>query len=147
MKDIFEMVVESDKEKGQKKEVRLALRVSLGGRETLCPVSEPCRSYDAFEAEIRSIERQLGSIRDKAKDLFFRPSGSESEIGPDMDAEEIWEILSGIVDENTFIDRFNKLDEIKRKEVSDHVLTRCNIFSGRAAVFSSRYNSTSALLE
>ncbi|MFH1479832.1 MAG: hypothetical protein ABIG67_01055, partial [Pseudomonadota bacterium] len=113
----------------------------------ICPVSEPCHSFDALEAEIRSIERQLGVLRDKAKDLFFEPSRSELEIGHDMNAEQIWSILSIVAEENIFMDRFNTMDEVKRKEVADYVLTRCNIFSGRAAVFSSRYNSASGLLE
>jgi len=30
--------------------------------------------------------------------------------------------------------------------VAEHVLTHCNVFSGKAAVFSSRYDGQSALL-
>ena len=64
-----------------------------------------------------------------------------------MNAGEIWSILSAILDEGDFIQAFNALEEGKRKEVAEHVLTHCNVFSGRAAVFSSRYDDKSALME
>ena len=41
----------------------------------------------------------------------------------------------------------DNLEETKRKEVAEHVLTRCNIFSGRGAVFSARYDSETGYME
>ena len=64
-----------------------------------------------------------------------------------MTEEEIWKVLTDIGDEKLFIDAFNSMDEATRKRVADHVLTRCNIFSGKGSVFSSRYNNDSGLLE
>jgi hypothetical protein len=64
-----------------------------------------------------------------------------------MKPEEIWTILSAILDEGEFIQSFNALEQGKRKEVAEHVLTRCSVFSGRAAVFSSRYDDNSARME
>lgn len=37
--------------------------------------------------------------------------------------------------------------EGKKKEVAEHVLSRCNLFSGKAAVFSSRYDENSAQMK
>ena len=77
--------------------------------------------------------------------------GSSTEIvldlQPGMEPKEVWEILSSIDDGEAFADYFNNLPEVKRREVADYALTRCNIFSGKGAVFSSRYNNESALLE
>lgn len=64
-----------------------------------------------------------------------------------MKAEEIWSILSAILGEVDFIQAFNALEEGTRREVAEHVLTHCNVFSGKAAVFSSRYDEKSALME
>jgi hypothetical protein len=69
------------------------------------------------------------------------------EFRSDMGPEEIWEILSNITDEDLFIGSFNRLEETKRNEVAEYVLTQCNIFSGKASVFSSRYNNEKGLME
>lgn len=42
---------------------------------------------------------------------------------------------------------FNDLEEVTRRRVADYVLTSCNVFSGRAAFFSERYESESATME
>ena len=64
-----------------------------------------------------------------------------------MAPEEIWSILSGVSDEDLFIKGFNNLDEGKRRDVAEYVLTQCNIFSGKASIFSSRYNNETGLMD
>jgi hypothetical protein len=59
----------------------------------------------------------------------------------------VWSILSSIEDEDQFVRRFNALEEEKRREVAEYVLTKCNIFSGKASAFSSRYSNETGLLE
>ena len=71
----------------------------------------------------------------------------EYEITDDMDPEQIWSVLAGIEDETSFIRRFNQLNERQRRGVAEHVLTRCNIFAGKAALFSSQYTDESGKLE
>jgi hypothetical protein len=63
-----------------------------------------------------------------------------------MSPDEIWQVLSETADEDRFIDLFNQLEREKRKEVAEYVLTQCNVFTGRGAVFSARYDSETALL-
>jgi len=71
----------------------------------------------------------------------------ELEFTPEMSPEQIWSILSQIDEEDLFIKGFNSLDDIKRRELAEYVLSRCNIFSGKGSIFSERYNSESGLLE
>ena len=71
----------------------------------------------------------------------------ETEFTPEMSPEQIWSILSQIDEEDLFIKGFNSLDDTKRRELAEYVLTRCNIFSGKGSIFSERYNSESGLLE
>ncbi|MBW1787584.1 MAG: hypothetical protein JRK53_13325 [Deltaproteobacteria bacterium] len=63
-----------------------------------------------------------------------------------MSAEEAWEVLAAIGEEAAFAASFNALDIDRRRGVAEHVLTRCNVFSGRAAVFSTRFDGESALI-
>ena len=66
--------------------------------------------------------------------------------GPHEPADEIWAALSGM-SEKAFVEAFNRLKEVKRREVAEFVLTQCNVFSGNAMIFSARYDETSALME
>lgn len=148
MDDLFEIVMHPEKAEGDRKEVRLCIRLKIGNHETACPVSRECRSYGALDDAIKDIEGQLDALREKGKKIFSETSTLEGlDIDPDMDAEEIWSVLSKLSEEDQFLEVFNGLDEPKRREVAEHVLTKCDIFSGRASAFSSGYNSESGLLE
>ncbi len=148
MDKIFELITQPEKEEGKKTEVRLGIRVKLSSFETTCFVTQPCQSYRALESEVQGIRQNIENVLKEARDVFEGSSRKDSlGLRPDMNAGEIWPILSAILDEGDFIQAFNALEEGKRKEVAEHVLTHCNVFSGRAAVFSSRYDDKSALME
>jgi len=147
MDKIFELITQPEKEEGRKTEVRLGIRVKLSSFETTCFVTQPCQSYRALESEVQGIRQNIEDVLKEARDVFEGSSRKDNlGLRPDMNAGEIWSILSTILDEGDFIHAFNALEEGKRKEVAEHVLTHCNVFSGRAAVFSSRYDDKSALL-
>lgn len=148
MDKIFELIAQPEKEEGKKTEVRLGIRVKLSSFETTCFVTQPCQSYRALESEVQGIRQNIENVLKEARDVFEGSSRKDSlGLRLDMNAGEIWSILSAILDEGDFIQAFNALEEGKRKEVAEHVLTHCNVFSGRAAVFSSRYDDRSALME
>jgi hypothetical protein len=148
MENIFELIAGMKNEKGEPDECRLGVRVKVGGFEAVCPLTRPCRSYKAFELEVQNITKGLEQIMSKAKGMFEKPKAGEMfGIESHMKAEEVWSILSHIGDDNAFVTTFNKLEEEKRRQVAEHILTKCNIFTGKAAVFSSRYNDTTSLLE
>ena len=148
MKPVFELMTFTDKDEKGQAGVSIGINVKIGGNETIHPITSVCDSQDALESEVRALNENLENLTNRAKTIFERSSThSVIELQPDMEPEEIWEALSSIADAEIFADCFNNLHEAKRKEVADYVLTRCNIFSGKGAVFSSRYNNESSLLE
>ena len=145
MEDIFELMITKDKEKGENIEAGIGMRVKLAGLETIIPVTKSCPSYETLELELVAMRKNLEDLLKRAKDLFER-SEKQADLGldPNMPSEEIWPILSGLGDEKAFVEAFNSLEEAKRREVAEHVLTQCNIFSGKAAIFSARYDEKTA---
>jgi hypothetical protein len=148
MDKIFELIVQPGEGQETKPEARIGIRVKLSSFETTCFVTQPCPSYHALESEVRAIRQNLEDVLKEARKTFESASkGDRLGLRPDMTAAEIWIILSAILDEKDFVQSFNAQEEGKRKEVAEHVLTHCNVFSGKAAVFSSRYNEKSAFME
>ena len=148
MDKIFELISQPGKGEGKKLEVRLGIGIKLSSFETTCFITQPCPSYHALESEVQAIRQNLEDVLKEARKVF-EGSARRDNLGlrPDMNAGEIWSILSAILDEGDFVQAFNALEEGKRKEIAEHVLTHCNVFSGKAAVFSSRYVDQSALME
>jgi hypothetical protein len=146
MEDLFELMTIT-KTGEDKMSVRLGIRLKVAGHEALCPVIRPCDGYEAFEQESQALIDRLEQIKQKARTLFTSPSSAGGpRIGPDMPAEEIWSVLSTMADEAMWVAAFNELDVSQRQAVAEHVLTQCNIFSGKAAVFSRRYDSETGLM-
>jgi hypothetical protein len=148
MRDIFKIIkVDNQKEAG-KKELSIGIDLQIADRENRCPVSENCQSYEELLDEIEAIQRNLEGIKAEAKTYFKEPaSEDDSEITAEMSPAEVWTILSKIQDEMDFVERFNSLDDTRRKEVADHVSTKCSVFSGRGSVFSARYNNKTGVME
>ena len=148
MKEIFSMVTEPTGGKGGGILVYIGIPLRIGEHLTTCPISHPCASYGALEAEVQNQKAHLDALLHKAEQLF---EGSATEDGldlrPDMTPEEIWSILSELSDDDLFVRSYNGLDEPQRRAVAEHVLTHCNVFAGKAAAFSSQYNSDTGLLE
>ena len=148
MESIFEMITETGKEEKGKISVSVGVRLKMGGYETTCPVSRGCDSYETLEIEVRTLKNGLDNLLARAKEVFGKTTTEKGiNLRSDMEPEEIWSILSAVSDEDLFIRSFNNLGEAKRREVAEHVLTQCNIFSGKASVFSSRYDNETGLME
>ena len=147
MKRIFELIAQPTEGEGKKPEMRLGVRITLSSFETTCFITPPCQSYHALESEVQGIRQNLEDVLKEAR-RAFESASKRDDLGlrPDMTAGEIWTLLTAILDEEDFVQAFNALEEGKRKEVAEHVLTHCNVFSGKAAVFSSRYDGSSALM-
>ena len=146
MEELFELILEKGVKGESETSVRIGIRVKVAGIETPCPVTRPCGSYDALEREVQGIKKGLDLLLTRAEKVF---RGSRDRLGFALDpqgaAEEIWAALSGM-NEKAFMEAFNNLEEAKRREVAEHVLTRCNVFSGNARTFSERYDEESALM-
>lgn len=146
MKEIFGIIRESNGEK-EKKILRIGVRVGMGGYETLCPVTGPCGSPQDAQIEVERLKRGLDDLLDQVKRAFQGDSeGPGLGLTAEMNAEQVWGILSEVADDHAFVEGFNGLEETRRREVAEHILTRCNIFSGRASFFSARYDEASGLM-
>ncbi|MFC1821267.1 hypothetical protein ACFL9T_01055 [Thermodesulfobacteriota bacterium] len=148
MEGPFEMITIEDEERKGKEGVRLGIHVEIAGQAATCPFTAVYHSYEALEAEIRRLKKGLENILQGAKPLLSetgQPAGLN--IDADMEPANIWAILSELQEEALFIEHFNQIEESKRREVAEHVLTHCNIFSGKAAVFSSRYDNETAKMK
>ncbi len=142
---IFKLIEAHGKERG--KGVFIGVDVRIADKETSCPVSKLCNSHEELAREAELIQADLELILKKAKTLFGGASRDIGlQLGPDMPAEEIWSVLSQIEDEDLLVEHFNGLDNTARGAVAQHVLTRCNVFSGTAAVFSARYDNESGYM-
>lgn len=142
---MFEII---DVSEGKKIGLRLGIRVKVGGQESICPFSGVFRSSQELSKALERLVADLERLSSQGRAIFGGEQGAgDQALSPDMPPDEIWEILSETADETRFIALFNHLSEEKREEIAEFVLTRCNVFSGRGAVFSARYNSETALLE
>jgi hypothetical protein len=148
MEDIFEIIGGEEKKQGKDLEIGIGLRLMIGSRQIRCPVTKSSRCYEELEEEAQGIISRLNVLLAEAKELFVG-SGVTSDLGlsPEMAPDAIWSILSRIEDEDLFVAAFNRLEEEKRKTVAEYILTQCNIFSGNAAIFSSRYEGATGRLE
>jgi hypothetical protein len=148
MKGIFRIIDGEAQNEGGKRQFCIGLDLKIAGKEVRCPLSSVCDAYEDLAAELDEIQEDLEHIRKEAKARFQSPSAKEGLVfSPETPPDEIWAILSGIEEEARFMEHFNNLEETKRKAVAEHVLTRCNIFSGRGAVFSARYDSETGFME
>ena len=148
MRDIFKIIEVNNQREENKKTISIGIDFQIVGREICCPVSKNCHSYEELLVEIEAIQRNLERMIEEAKTNFKGPTPKDgSEFMTETSTEETWTILSGIQDESDFVKRFNRLDDTRRKEVADHVITKCNVFSGRGSVFSARYNNGTGYME
>jgi hypothetical protein len=148
MSGIFRLLkAEGEEERGHPALV-LGIDLRIGERQVPCPISGVCRSREELAREVEAVKASLQRLLGEGAALFEKGrSGEGGGISPDMKAEEVWSVLSAIPEEDRFRRLFNGLDEAKRREVAEHVLTHCNVFTGRGAGFSADFNSDTALLE
>ena len=126
----------------------VGIEISVAGHSLKCPLSEGCTDYWALAERITSLQQELEELKEKVQSaVSLAEEGITLDFPLGTPAEDIWKKLSEIEDEENFVAAFNSLSEEQRMDVAEHVLTHCNIFSGKAAVFSSRYNSEAGLLE
>jgi hypothetical protein len=148
MHDIFKIIADENELEPNKRQICIGIDLRIADKDIRCPISRVCHTYKDLAAEMECIQKRLDRLREEAK-TFFEGSVSKGrfEFAPETSPEEVWSVLSGIQEEPLFVKRFNSLEETKRKEVAEYVLTRCNIFSGRGAIFSAQYNSETGYME
>ncbi len=148
MAAIFQLIEIKNERDSSRKSVSLGIQVRVGEQVGTLPITAECGSVGAFANEVKALQKELEDALGKARALFEgKSSGEGSEISGDMTPEQVWAVLSAISGEDAFVETFNGMAEERRREVAEYILTSCNIFAGKAAVFSARYDSDAALLE
>jgi len=147
MAKLFQLIeIENDQETSGKS-ISLGIQVTIGEHTSILPVTTECHSVGALTKEVKALQEELEDFLARGKALFQGKRGGGMEITDDMTPEQVWSVLSAIAGEEPFAKTFNSMGEERRREVAEYVLTSCNIFAGKAAVFSARYDSDAALLE
>ena len=147
MADIFKIIEIHDKE-DDKSGICIGIDVRIAGRDVSCPISGVCYSDKDLAVEVEKIQESLNRIAESGKGFGGIDLPDKGlRIMPEMAPEEVWSILSEIEDDKLFVESFNALDPARRNGVAEHVLSNCSIFSGKGAVFSSRYDNKTGLLK
>ena len=148
MTELFTLVRVTPAHEDDTPAVCLAVTVSVGGRDTMCPVSEPCMNLRDLERAVQIVGRNLNTLVEEARAVWEKGEGRGDLLtDPDMTCEQMWKIFSSLEGEDEFVRRFNELEEARREALADYILTSCNVFSGKGAFFSARYDSASARIE
>lgn len=150
MGEPFDALVLNESQGNSSPRVRLCVRCDLSGETVLHPVSQACSSIEDLETEARRLHAELERALERGRRALALAGSAEkggSCSSDDMSVEELWDVLETVDDDAMFVQRFNQLDDSLRRDVAEHVFTSCSVFSGRPAVFSSRYNADTALLD
>jgi hypothetical protein len=148
MSDLFKIIELHNKKEIDKKEISIGIEVRIAEQQVSCSISRACKSYEELVVEVERIQDNLNRILELGKRVFTGSlHGEKRKITSEMSPQELWSILSEIGEEELLIESFNDLDEDKRREVAEYVFSRCNVFSGKASVFSSRYDTVSGLMK
>ncbi len=138
-------VIELEEEEG----VQLSLRLESATGATMLRMN--FETFDETAAGVKKIKDRLDSAMEKARELFEKPlrkkPATALEFTPCDSPEANWQGLEGIASDEEFFKAFNKMGEARRRALADYVLTKMNIFKGRASVFSIHYSEDEGTLE
>ncbi|WP_028320661.1 hypothetical protein [Desulfatiglans anilini] len=142
-------LIRMDQAGGERKPgLRIDIDIAVGGKAMPCPCTETCFDERSFAAEIKALQDALdGLLKEGTRFLSGAAKSGAAGLNPQDPPEKIWAALSKMPGEEDFILAFNSLDDAKRAETSEYILTQCGMFSGKGAVFSKRFNHASGLLE
>jgi len=126
----------------------VGIELQVAGSKIQCPLSQGPETEKGLLQEIESLQKELEKLKERLQISIARAEeGVDLDFAPDTPAPQVWDGLCKIEDEEAFVASFNSLPQEQRERVADFVLGHCNVFSGRAAVLSARYNSESGILE
>ena len=145
MENPFEMIKVSE---GREIRLRLGIRINLANQTSVCPISKVYQTPQEIADDLAGLAADLQQLASKARRLFQgeEDTGDDQVLAADMSSARIWQVLSAMEDESRFFGLFNQLKEEKRREVAEYILTQCNVFTGKGAVFSAHYNDVTACL-
>ena len=91
MKDIFEIMTVSGKDERREAGICVGISLKIGGRETVCPISGVCNSYDALESEVQEIKENLENMLTRANTILNESTPQLiTALEPDMEDPVIY---------------------------------------------------------
>lgn len=108
---------------------------------TLCEQSE----LEGFKKSVDQLIDTLNNIKLSSEELY-KKFCEEKEKEESLDIEILWKRMEGMDDEE-LISFFNSLDTQTRKEISDYVFSKVNMFKGKGVLFANYFNYSSYFLE
>jgi len=148
MPDIFKIIEIHKERQDDKRGICIGIDIRIGQNKVSCPISEVCYSDRDLVVEVERIQENINRIAESGKRLFGVDLPDKGlRITPGMAPEKVWPVLSEIAEDDFFVESFNALSPTMRTEVAEYVLSHCNIFSGKGAVFSARYDNKTGLME
>ncbi len=140
---LFNIIDRREEGKG----IALGLNIRIGNRDYSIPITTYHMDPEGLKKELKELIREIEDLISEIMTLSEKAQGPEAHIDEEQAVDKIWDELSKLRDEERFVEVFNSLSDAKRKEIAEYVFSRCNVFQGMAAVFSSRYNSESSKME
>ena len=146
--DIFKLLKMEERGENKRTGFSVCLNSKVSELDFNFPLTRVCYSEEQLIKEVGFIHENLNKIVEDARNRFNEDGFvGKFIISPDMKPGDIWSALEKIEDQDFFIEQFNILEEEIRKAVAEHVLTQCNVFSGKGATFSARYNEQTKCME
>ena len=146
--NLFKLLEIKEDTKSNKMGFSLGINLKISEFEIEFPIIPICYNENELIREVGLVYKNLDKIVGEAKKGLKRiSSGGKISITPEMKPDDIWSALEKFQAEEIFVEQFNGLEEDIRKAVAEYVLTKCNVFSGKGAIFSKRYNERTKYIE
>ena len=143
-------LIETEGEEGAPPRMRLVVQTYPSDEKGYASLTPECDTLEGFEQEVDELKKSMDSALERARETFQQyqdQAKGEKAVSDFHTAEEIWQALEECSSLKEMRELFNGLNESKRREVADFVLTQLNIFKGAASIFSQHYNEAEYLLE
>jgi hypothetical protein len=147
---LFLDLIETGEEEGAPPRMRLVVRAYPSDEKGYASLTPECDTMEGFEQAVTELKKTLNSALERARETFHQyqvQAKGDKTVSDFHNPEEIWQALEQCSSLEEMRELFNGLNESKRQEVADFVLTKLNIFKGAASTFSQHYNEAEFLLE
>ncbi|MEJ5377354.1 MAG: hypothetical protein WHX93_12305 [bacterium] len=109
------------------------------------PLTEPCASEELLEAQVQQLHETLKKLVLEARAVFASASREPLSSVPES-PEEIWKLMESKADLGQMKLIFNGLEERRRRDLADYILTHANVFKGAGALFAQHYEEEGGIL-
>lgn len=129
---------------GEGKSIKISIVVEQEGRRF--PMTGAHTDPQDLEEEVKYLEKTLRELLYEARAIHARAMReSPAEPLPDT-LEGLWSLMQKAEGLEAMKKIFNTLQEAKRRELADYILSHANVFKGAGALFAQHYEEEMAEL-